>query len=120
MDIIEILGWAVFFYMMWQLLSAWVAIQRIKDAVNTAVDEELARQEIAQRVTVIRLEHVEQGPYSVFLAIEKETGKFLGQGNTESEAKEMLQKRYPKKKLVIVDEKDAIKATIQPVDVKPV
>lgn len=119
MDIIEIIGWAVFFYLMFQLFSAWITVQHIKHAVNDAVDEELARQEIARKVTVIRLEQVDQGTYSVFLAVEKETGKFLGQGNSETEAKELLQNRYPKKRFVIVDEKDAIKATIQPVDANP-
>lgn len=120
MDLLEILGWAVFGYLMFQLLSAWVAIQHIKHAVEDAVDAEIARQEIAKRVTVVQFEHVEQGPYSVILALEKDTGKFLGQGNCENEAKQMLQNRYPKRRFVIVDEKDVIKATIQPVDAKPI
>ena len=118
MDILEILGWAVFFYLMFQLVSAWVAMQHIKGVVNEVVEQQLAREEIAKQVTVVRFEHVEQGPYSVILALEKETGKFLGQGNCETEAREMLQNRYPRKRFVIVDEKDTIKATIQPVDAK--
>ena len=120
MDILEILGWAVFFYLMWQLFYAWIAMQRIKHVVNDAIDSELARQDLARRVTVIHLEHVEQGPYSVFLAVEKETGKFFGQGSTETEAKEMLKNRYPRKHFVIIDDKDVVKATIQPVDAKSV
>ncbi len=120
MDLFEIVGWAVFFYLFWQLFYAWVAMQRLKDAVDDAIVEEIARQQLAKKETVVRLEHVEQGPYSVVLAVEKETGRFLGQGNTESEAREMLQNRYPRKRFVIVDDQDAIKATIQPVDAKPV
>lgn len=118
MDLLEILGWAVFGYLMFQLLSAWIAMQHIKHIVDEAVDEEISRREIAKKITIVRLEHVEQGPYSVFLAVEKETSKFLGQGNTESEAKEMLQNRYPKKKFIIVDDKDIVQATIDPVDAK--
>lgn len=120
MDILEIVGWAVFFYLMWQLVSAWIAMQHIKNVVNTVVEQQLAREETAKQATVVRFEHVEQGPYSVVLAVEKETSKFLGQGNNDSEVKQMLQNRYPRKCFVIVDEKDAIKATIQPVDAKPI
>lgn len=111
MDILEILGWAVFFYLMWQLFYAWIAMQRIKHAVNNAIIESMAQQQLAEKETVIVLEHVKQGPYSVVLAVEKETGQFLGQGNTDAETQDMLQKRYPKKKFVIVDNDNLAKAT---------
>lgn len=117
---LEFIGWFVFGYILFQLISAWIAMQHIKHAVDDAIEEELSKREIAKNITVIRLDHVEQGPYSVILALEKETGRFLGQGNNEDETKEMLRTRYPKKRFVIVDDKDVVKSTIQPVDAEPV
>ena len=120
MDILEIAGWAVFFYLMWQLVSAWIAMQHIKEVINAAVEEQLAKEEHAQHSTTVRFESVEQGPYFAVLVIDQTTGKFLGQGSTEAEAREMLQHRYPRRRFVIVDDKDVVKSTIQPVDAKPV
>ena len=113
MDLVEILGWAVFFYMMWQLLSAWILVQRLRHKVEDAIEEQHLEEEIEKRVIALRFEHVEVNDYKLVLAYGK-NNKFLGQGSDESEAISNLQKYYPRHKLVVVNDKATITKIVEP------
>ena len=119
MDLIEILGWTIFFYLMWQLLSAWIFVQKLKHRVEDALIEEEAVQAIEKQVLALRFEHVEENGYKVVLAYGK-NNKFLGQGLTEEEVEQNLQKYYPKHKIVIVNEKATITKVLNPLDAKSI
>lgn len=116
---IEILGWAVFFYMMWQLLKSWIFVQDLKQRIAEAVDEETAVQETERHVLALRFEHVEENEHKVVLAYGK-NNKFLGQGLTEEEAAKNIQVYYPRHKIVIVNEKATITKILDPLDAKSV
>ena len=119
MDIIEILGWAVFFYLMWQLLSAWVFVQQIKHKINDAVEEAELVREAERSILALRFEHVEENGHSVVLAYGKDN-KFLGQGLTEDDAAKNIQIYYPRHKIVIVNEKATITKILDPLDAKSI
>jgi len=114
MDVLEILGWAVFFYLMWQLFSAWLFVQQIKHKVEDALNEEAAVREVEKQVLALRFEHVEENGYKVVLAYGK-NNKFLGQGLTEEEAAKNIQLYYPSHKIVIVNEKATITKILDPI-----
>jgi hypothetical protein len=120
MDIIEIVGWACFIYLGWQLLKSWIFVQGLKHRIATAVEEELVLRQTEKQVGVVQFDHVEQGSHSVVLVYEHKTNQFLGQANTQEEAETMLQNRYPTKGFVIVNEKATVKGTINAVDAKSV
>lgn len=115
MDIIEILGWAIFFYLMWQLLSAWVFVQQIKHKINDAVEEAELVREAERSILALRFEHVEENGHSVVLAYGKDN-KFLGQGLTEEDAAKNIQIYYPRHKIVIVNDKAAITKILDPLN----
>ena len=117
MDIVEILGWVVFLYLMWQLLSAWIFVQQIKHRVKDAVEEAELVSQIERRVIAMRFEHVEENGHNVVLAYGKDN-KFLGQGTTEDEAAKNIQIYYPQHKIVIVNEKATITKVLDPLDIK--
>lgn len=108
MDMIEILGYAVFFYITWQLLKAWIFVQRLRHRVEDAVEEQLLEEEIEKHVLALRFEHVQVNDYKLVLAYGK-NNKFLGQGSSESEAIDNLQKYYPRHKLIILNDKTITK-----------
>jgi len=114
MDIIDILGWAVFFYLMWQLLGSWIFMQQLKHRINDAVEEAELIREAEKAVLALRFEHVEENGHSVVLAYGK-NNKFLGQGLTEDDAAKNIQIYYPRHKILIVNEKAAITKILEPV-----
>jgi hypothetical protein len=120
MDIVEIVGWACFFYLAWQLLKSWIFVQGLKHRLAEAVEAEIIKQETEQQIGVVQFEHIEQDSYSVVLVYEHQTNRFLGQADTKEQAEAMLQNRYPKKNFVVVNEKATVKGTINAIDAKSV
>lgn len=119
MDFIEFLGWVVFFYIAWQLLKSWIFVQQLRQRVEDALDEAEAVRAAEKQVLALRFEHVEENGHKVVLAYGK-NNRFLGQGLTETEIEMHLQNRYPKHKLIIVNEKATIQRVLDPVDVKSI
>jgi hypothetical protein len=114
MDIIDILGWAVFFYLMWQLLGSWIFMQQLKHRINDAVEEAELVREAEKAVLALRFEHVEENGHRVVLAYGK-NNKFLGQGLSEEEAANKIQIYYPKHKILIVNDKSTITKVLDPI-----
>lgn len=119
MDIVELLGYVVLFYLIWQLLKSWIFVQDLKQRIAEAVDEDLAVQAAEQHVLALKFEHVEENGHQVILAYGK-NNKFLGQGLTEEEAANNIQIYYPRHKIVIVNEKATITKILDPLDAKSV
>jgi hypothetical protein len=120
MNLMEFIGWIVFFYLMWQLLKSWIFVQQLKHRIQDAAEEEIIKQETEQQIGVVQFEQVEQGSYSVVLVYEHKTNRFLGQADTKEQAESMLQNRYPKKNFVVVNEKATVKGTINAIDAKSI
>jgi hypothetical protein len=114
MDIVEIVGWACFFYLGWQLLKSWIFVQGLKHRIAEAVEEEIAVKEAERQVLAMRFEHVEENGHSVILAY-GQNNRFLGQGPTEEDAAKNIQIYYPRHKIVIVNEKATITKILDPV-----
>jgi hypothetical protein len=114
MDIVEIVGWACFCYLGWQLLKSWIFVQGLKHRIAEAVEEEIAVKEAERQVLAMRFEHVKENGHMVVLAYGK-NNKFLGQGLTEDDAANNIQVYYPRHKIVVVDEKSAITKILDPV-----
>ena len=114
MDIVEIVGWACFFYLSWQLLKSWIFVQGLKHRIAEAVEEEIAVKEAEKQVLAMRFEHVEENGHSVVLAYGK-NNRFLGQGLSEEDAANKIQVYYPTHKIVIVNEKATITKILDPV-----
>lgn len=102
MDIIELIGWFVLGYLMFQLVCAWIAMQHIKHAVKELILDREEKIASAEQAKVVRFERVIQGPYDVTLAF-GEDNKFILQGNTQAEAEELLKKKYPGKSFLVMD-----------------
>ena len=114
MDIVEIIGWACFFYLGWQLLKSWIFVQGLKHRIAEAVEEEIAVKEAERQVLAMRFEHVEENGYKVVLAYGK-NNKFLGQGLTEEDAAKNIQVYYPRHKIVIVNDKSTVTKILDPI-----
>jgi len=114
MDIVEIIGWACFFYLAWQLLKSWIFVQGLKHRIAEAVEEEIAVKEAEKQVLALRFEHVEENGHSVVLAYGK-NNRFLGQGSTEEDAAKNIQVYYPRHKIIIVNDKSTITKILDPV-----
>jgi hypothetical protein len=114
MNLMEFIGWIVFFYLMWQLLKSWIFVQNLKHRIAEAVDQEVALKEAEQQVLALRFERVEENGHAVVLAYGK-NNRFLGQGLTEDDVTKNLQVHYPRHKIVVVDEKAAITKILDPV-----
>jgi len=114
MDIIEIVGWACFVYLGWQLLKSWLFVQGLKHRLAEAVEEEIAVQKAEQQVLALRFEHVDENDHHVVLAYGK-NNRFLGQGLTEEDAAKNIQVYYPRHKIVIVNEKSTITKILEPI-----
>ena len=119
MDLLDILGWALFFYLLWQLLGSWFIVQQLKHRINDAVEEAEILREAEKAILALRFEHVEENGHHVVLAYGK-NNKFLGQGLTEDDAAKNIQIHYPKHKILIVNEKATITKVLDPIDVKSV
>ena len=117
---LEILSYLVIGYFIYKLISAWLALQTIKQAVNEVIDKQLAVEKFAQQTVVAKFEAVDQGPYSVVLIYDQNTNKFLGQAATQLEAEQFLKKRYPAKNIVIATDQTSNYRTLQTVDTKSV
>jgi hypothetical protein len=115
----ELLGWIIFFFLMWQLLSSWVFVQQLKHKINDAVEEAELIKEAEKSVLALRFEHVEENGHKVVLAYGK-NNKFLGQGLTEEDAAKNIQIYYPKHKILIVNEKATITKILDPLDAKSI
>ena len=114
MDIIEIVGWACFVYLGWQLLKSWIFVQGLKHRLAEAVEEEIAVQKAEQQVLALRFEHVDENGHHVVLAYGK-NNRFLGQGLTEEEAAKNIQVYYPRHKIIIVNEKSTVTKILEPI-----
>jgi hypothetical protein len=119
MNLMEFIGWIVFFYLMWQLLKSWIFVQNLKHRIAEAVDQEVALKEAEQQVLALRFERVEENGHAVVLAYGK-NNRFLGQGLTEDDVTKNLQVHYPRHKIVIVNEKATITKILDPVDVNTI
>ena len=114
MDIIEIVGWACFVYLGWQLLKSWIFVQGLKHRIAEVVEEEIAVQEAEKQVLAMRFEHVEESGHQVVLAYGK-NNRFLGQGVTEEDAAKNIQVYYPRHKIIIVNEKSTVTKILEPI-----
>ena len=119
MDLLNILGWACFFYLMWQLLGSWLFVQQLKHKINDAVEEAELLKEAERSILALRFEHVEENGHNVVLAYGK-NNKFLDQGLTEDDAAKNIQIYYPRHKILIVNDKSTITKVLDPVDIKSV
>lgn len=119
MDLMEFIGWVVFFYLMWQLLKSWIFVQQLKHKLQDAAEEAILVEEAEKRVIALKFEHVEENGHSVVLAYGK-NNKFLGQGITEDEAAKNIQLYYPRHKILIVNEKATITKVLDPLDAKSI
>jgi hypothetical protein len=113
MNFLDILGWAVFFYLMWQLLRSWVFVQQLKHKMNDAIEEAELLREAEKAVLALRFEHVEENGHHVVLAYGK-NNKFLGQGLSEDDAAKNIQIYYPRHKILIVNDKATITKVLDP------
>lgn len=100
----ELLGYVVMGWILYRLVSAWVAIQEIKHAVGEAVERKVIADEIARQVMIVRMEPVEQGDYRVVLAYNNLNNKFLGQAETQEEIETMLKQKFPNLGIVTVQD----------------
>jgi hypothetical protein len=119
MSFLDILGWAVFFFLMWKLLESWYFMQQLKHRINDAIDEAEAIQNYEKQVLALRFEHIEENGHRVVLAYGK-NNKFLGQGLTEEDAAKNIQLYYPGHKILIVNEKATITKVLDPLDAKSI
>lgn len=104
----ELLGYFVMGWILYRLVSAWVAIQEIKHVVGEAVERKIIADEMAKQILVVRMEPVVQGDYSVVLAYNNQTNKFLGQDATQEQVELMLKQKFPTMNLIIVNEKTTV------------
>lgn len=119
MNLIEFIGWVVFFYLGWQLLKSWIFVQQLRHRISDAAAEAELIQEVEKQVLALRFEHVEENGHQVVLAYGK-NNKFLGQGLTEEDAANKIQLYYPQHKIVIVNEKATITKILEPLDAKSI
>lgn len=117
MSLLDILGWAALFYLIWQLLGSWFIVQQLKHRINYAVEEAELVRAAEKFVLAMRFEHVEENGYSVVLAYGR-NNTYLGQGVTEDEAAKNIQITYPRHKILIVNEKATITKVLDPLDTK--
>lgn len=113
MNFLDILGWAVFFYLMWQLLGSWFIVQQLRHKINDAVEEAEILKEAEKHVMALRLEHIEENGHRVVLAYGK-NNKFLGQGISEEDVAKNIQLYYPKHQILIVNDKATITKILDP------
>jgi hypothetical protein len=114
MDLMEFIGWVVFFYLMWQLLKSWFFVQQLKHRIQDAAEEAVLIEEAEKAILALRFEHVEENGHSVVLAYGK-NNKFLGQGITEDEAAKNIQLCYPRHKILIINDKATITKILDPI-----
>jgi hypothetical protein len=115
---LELIGWFVFGFLMYQLIAAWIAMQQIKHIVRDVIEKNEKSNSTTRSIS-IRFESVVQGEYSVVLVYNVETNQFLGQAETLPEAKDMLIQKYPDTSFTIAT--DNIKTSnIQTIDTKAV
>lgn len=119
MNFFDIIGWAVFFYLFWQLLGSWFFVQQLRHKINDAVEEAEILREAEKSVLALKFEHVKENGHQVVLAYGK-NNKFLGQGLTEEDAAKNIQLSYPKHRILIVNEKATITKVLDPLDIKSV
>ena len=119
MNFLDIIGWAVFFYLLWQLLGSWFFVQQLRHRINDAVEEAEILREAEKSVLALKFEHVKENGHQVVLAYGK-NNKFLGQGLTEEDAAKNIQIYYPKHKILIVNEKATITKVLDPLDAKSI
>lgn len=119
MSFLDILGWVLFFYLLWQLLGSWFFVQQLKHRINDAVEEAELIREAEKAVLALRFEHVEENGHHAVLAYGK-NNKFLGQGSTEEDAAKNIQLYYPRHRILIVNEKATITKVLDPLDAKSV
>ena len=119
MDFIEFLGWIAFLYITWQLLKSWIFVQQLRHRVEDALNKEEASRAIEKQVLSLRFEHVKENGHSIVLAYSK-NNRFLGQGPTEAEVENNLQKCYPDHKILIVNEKATVTEVLDPLDTKSI
>lgn len=103
MEFLEFLGWMVFGYLLFQLLSAWIAMQNLKHAINDAVNAQQEKEFISSQRKLIRFERVIQGSYDVILAF-GEDNRFILQGNNRAEVEQLLKEKFPNKTFYFVEE----------------
>jgi len=115
----ELLGYFVLGWLLYVLISAWVTLQNIKTAVNDVVERKMIDAVVDQQILVARMEPVEQGEYTVVLAYNNNTNKFLGQAATQEQVEEMLKEKYPKMNIIVVNEKATVQ-TVHEVDAKSI
>ncbi len=119
MNFLDILGWAVFFYLIWQLLGSWFIVQQLKHKLNDAAQEAELLKAAENAVLALRFEHVKENGHYAVLAYGK-NNKFLGQGSSEDEAAKNIQLVYPKHQIVIVNDQATITKILDPIDIKSI
>jgi len=107
---IELLGYFVMGWILYRLVSAWVTLQNIKGAVNEVVERKMINAAVDRKVLVARMELVEQGEYTVVLAYNNNTNKFLGQAASQEQAEALLKEKYPDMNIIVVNEKATVEA----------
>jgi predicted transcriptional regulator YheO len=117
---IELLGYFLLAWWIYQIVNALFTLRRIKSAVQEAVDRKTAQTVVDQHVLMVRMEPVQQGDYCVVLAYNHATNRFLGQDATQEQVEAMLKLQYADMNLVVIDENNTVQSIIQPVDANPI
>jgi hypothetical protein len=116
---IELLGYFVLGWLLYRLVSAWVTLQEIKNAVGEAVERNMIDSAVERQILVARMEPVKQGEHTVVLAYNHNNNKFLGQAATQDQVESLLKEKYHNMNIVFVNEKATVKS-IHEIDAKSV
>jgi predicted metal-dependent TIM-barrel fold hydrolase len=91
---LDILLYAVLFYVVWQAITGFLLIQKVKHQVNEAVD--IIEQQ-AKNIVVV-FERVKHNDKDVILCYDTENN-FVAQGFSKEEVIELAQKRFPNRNI---------------------
>lgn len=117
---IELLGYFLLAWWIYQIVDALLTLRRIKSAVRAAADRKVVQEAVERQVLMVRMEPVKQGDYHVILAYNHANNQFLGQDATQEQIENMLKLQYSDMNLIVIDENAVVQHLIQPVDAKSI
>ena len=94
--IVDVIFWL---FVIWLFMKIWV---KYLIARNEILREDLEAVSKKIKETIVNVNIERHG--DIFYVFEKETNNFIAQGQTMSEIKEIMQKRFPKKTFVATED----------------
>jgi hypothetical protein len=94
--IVDVIFWL---FVIWLFMKMWV---KYLIARNEILREDLEAVSKKIKETIVNVNIEKHG--DIFYVFEKETNNFIAQGQTMSEIKEIMQKRFPKKTFVATED----------------